>query len=393
MPRLTVAATLLQSMTASLFFVLLLLPWVVTARRHPKTPPHRRLDVDQLQQDADHDLIENYVDIELAGDCISSPDPTVLDAKIVYVCDHILQQNCVGRPERVVPFSGKFEKEHMEWNWHCLHRIAVAPATNTNDNNNNDNNNNNNNNNNNVPAQHGHAVVQAVQALQRAVEEHPEWSTTLVATWQPVYKLQPLSLSPQQEQDYYDQHEVDEHHPHRRYAHHAQSVARRRWNRQERRRAQQQQEGMERRTTTSTQTPPHKQQDPSNDPLLVDQHAFYSSTNTYAAWNLLTQAEIWGPSASRVTLHMLDRGWQVDQHPDLGQNEWTNPGEICGDGIDNDNNGYIDDCHGWNFPYNSNTMVVSNEDHGTHCAGISSANRPIPMYVHCFVGYLDMLFV
>lgn len=53
-----------------------------------------------------------------------------------------------------------------------------------------------------------------------------------------------------------------------------------------------------------------------------------------------------------------------------------NPGEIPGDGIDNDGNGYIDDIYGWDFYYNNNRTFVGYEDsHGTHAAGTIAANR------------------
>lgn len=48
---------------------------------------------------------------------------------------------------------------------------------------------------------------------------------------------------------------------------------------------------------------------------------------------------------------------------------WTNPNEIAGNGIDDDNNGYIDDVRGWNFVANNNNPM-DDEDHGTHVSGI-----------------------
>lgn len=49
--------------------------------------------------------------------------------------------------------------------------------------------------------------------------------------------------------------------------------------------------------------------------------------------------------ASSVTIAILDTGvnWQ---HPDLNGNMWVNPGEIPGNGIDDDHNGDVDDVHG-----------------------------------------------
>ncbi len=62
-------------------------------------------------------------------------------------------------------------------------------------------------------------------------------------------------------------------------------------------------------------------------------------------------------------------------HPDLSANIWTNPGEIPGNGKDDDNNGYIDDVHGWDAGGNDNDPLPNSSafTHGTHCAGIAGA--------------------
>ena len=49
-----------------------------------------------------------------------------------------------------------------------------------------------------------------------------------------------------------------------------------------------------------------------------------------------------------VIVAVLDSGIDLN-HEDLDGVLWTNKGERAGDGKDNDNNGYIDDIHGWNF--------------------------------------------
>lgn len=56
-------------------------------------------------------------------------------------------------------------------------------------------------------------------------------------------------------------------------------------------------------------------------------------------------------------------------HPHLVANLWVNPGEIPGDGIDNDANGFIDDVHGWEFVDND-AVPQDGYGHGTHVAGI-----------------------
>jgi subtilisin family serine protease len=59
-------------------------------------------------------------------------------------------------------------------------------------------------------------------------------------------------------------------------------------------------------------------------------------------------------------------------HPDLAANMWINPGEIAGNGIDDDGNGYTDDVYGWDFANNDNDPMDDNE-HGTHVAGTIGA--------------------
>src|SRR5690554_848874 len=49
-----------------------------------------------------------------------------------------------------------------------------------------------------------------------------------------------------------------------------------------------------------------------------------------------------------VIVGVIDSGVDID-HEDLKNVLWTNPGEIAGNEIDDDENGYIDDVHGWNF--------------------------------------------
>jgi subtilisin family serine protease len=59
-------------------------------------------------------------------------------------------------------------------------------------------------------------------------------------------------------------------------------------------------------------------------------------------------------------------------HPDLAANMWTNPGEIAGNGIDDDGNGYVDDYRGWDFA-NNDSNPFDDYGHGTHTAGTIAA--------------------
>ncbi|MBD3218369.1 MAG: S8 family serine peptidase [candidate division Zixibacteria bacterium] len=85
-------------------------------------------------------------------------------------------------------------------------------------------------------------------------------------------------------------------------------------------------------------------------------------------------------NTSTVVIAIIDTGVDMD-HPDLAGKIWQNPGEIAGNRIDDDHNGFVDDYHGWDFTGdNSITPVTEDNDpsdefgHGTHCAGIAASS-------------------
>ena len=86
---------------------------------------------------------------------------------------------------------------------------------------------------------------------------------------------------------------------------------------------------------------------------------------------------------SQVIIAIVDTGIDLS-HPALRDHLWTNPGESGTDrwghrkesnGIDDDDNGFVDDLHGWNF-VNHNNDVRDLHGHGTHIAGIISQIAP-----------------
>ncbi|HUJ25208.1 MAG TPA: S8 family serine peptidase [Myxococcales bacterium] len=89
------------------------------------------------------------------------------------------------------------------------------------------------------------------------------------------------------------------------------------------------------------------------------------------AWNQTT-------GSRDVTVAVIDDGITLD-HPDLAPNLWTNPGEIAGNGVDDDDDGITDDVHGASFLEGAVTgdpsPATANEApyHGSHVAGIIGA--------------------
>lgn len=100
-----------------------------------------------------------------------------------------------------------------------------------------------------------------------------------------------------------------------------------------------------------------------NDPRFNDQWGL-QSISAQQAWQ-------YGTGSKDIVVAVIDTGIDLTNQ-DLLCNIWTNPGEIVGDGIDNEGNGYVDDVYGWNFA-NNNNDVQDRYGHGTHVAGIIGA--------------------
>ncbi len=81
------------------------------------------------------------------------------------------------------------------------------------------------------------------------------------------------------------------------------------------------------------------------------------------AWDSQTGAD--------VVVAVIDTGLDYN-HEDIIGNVWSNPGETPNNGIDDDNNGYIDDVMGWDFVNGDNDPFDDN-DHGTHVSGTIAA--------------------
>ena len=89
-----------------------------------------------------------------------------------------------------------------------------------------------------------------------------------------------------------------------------------------------------------------------------------------SAWNSAT------PAAAAAVVAVIDTGMDYT-HPDLVSNLWTNAGEISGNSVDDDGNGYVDDYYGYDFAGNLPNPMDSGI-HGTHvCGTIAATGIPI----------------
>jgi thermitase len=127
-----------------------------------------------------------------------------------------------------------------------------------------------------------------------------------------------------------------------------------------------------------------------NDPFFAQQWGLRNTGQAVAglaggkSGNDIDVVNAWNRSVGTPTTVVadIDSGYRADS-PDLGPVEWTNPGEIPNNGIDDDGNGKIDDVHGWDFVGSSSQNPTEDNNptddnlisggHGVHTAGIIGA--------------------
>ncbi len=113
-----------------------------------------------------------------------------------------------------------------------------------------------------------------------------------------------------------------------------------------------------------------------NDPRFSELWGLNNTGSAGLAGADIDMPEAWDVStgSSEIVVGVIDEGIDYT-HVDLAANIWRNPGEIPGNGIDDDSNGFVDDVHGYDF-FNDQGDPYSSEDgdsHGTHVAGTIGA--------------------
>ena len=100
-----------------------------------------------------------------------------------------------------------------------------------------------------------------------------------------------------------------------------------------------------------------------NDPNFAQQ-SYFAQINASSAWDETSGSAL-------IKIGVVDTGTDMD-HPDLEPEMAENTNDPI-NGIDDDNDGYIDNFSGWDFVDNDRTPQVGSSDHGVHVAGIAAA--------------------
>lgn len=101
-----------------------------------------------------------------------------------------------------------------------------------------------------------------------------------------------------------------------------------------------------------------------NDPQTSSQQWFINKIQAYSAWDI-QQGD------TSVVIGIVDTGTDWD-HPDLQSNIKYNYADPI-NGLDDDNDGYIDNFRGWDVSMNDNNPMVDMSDHGSHVSGCADA--------------------
>ena len=109
--------------------------------------------------------------------------------------------------------------------------------------------------------------------------------------------------------------------------------------------------------------------DPSYNQQWFHNDASDNDIDTPEAWDITTG----GLTAfgDEIVVCVVEGGGAKWDQADIIENHWTNTNEIDGNGIDDDNNGYIDDIDGWNMTANSDAIAAGN--HGTQVSSMIGA--------------------
>ncbi|XOV90621.1 MAG: S8 family serine peptidase [Pseudomonadota bacterium] len=110
-----------------------------------------------------------------------------------------------------------------------------------------------------------------------------------------------------------------------------------------------------------------------NDPDFGAQWALQSSNSPHSVNTDIGVTDYWDLTiGSRdIVIGIADSGIRYD-HPDIATNLWANPGEIAGNGVDDDNNGWVDDVYGIDA-ISANGDPIDIDGHGTFVAGVIAA--------------------
>ncbi len=100
-----------------------------------------------------------------------------------------------------------------------------------------------------------------------------------------------------------------------------------------------------------------------NDPLYQDLYGL-QKIHAEQAWDITT-------GSHNIVVAVIDTGIDYT-HPDLAANMWINPDELPNNGLDDDNDGFIDNIYGADF-VNNDGDPMDGHSHGTHCAGTIAA--------------------